>query len=262
MTAHVQHHEGWVGSGKVSTLLALLSAMGTDCSLDFNSTHDARGFRELHASSLDANRRFVFRLIVPGEIQLCSDLALIVCSWPAMRTLHALMPLQRPHFVPSRRPTRSVYSTGRTSRLRRARLSRDYPEMTPGDPEMTRDQITRDALPGQVRSTCSWVCREGGAGLLTHAHWALHVSAVGAPVCLDVESARVAWPLPHHRFVRVWRSSPALPSPSFRCATSPGRNFPHRDGYAIDLAPPPRRRGLQTAPGRRRRNAPPRHHRW
>eukprot|EP00315_Gephyrocapsa_oceanica_P025895 CAMPEP_0185466758 /NCGR_PEP_ID=MMETSP1365-20130426/96892_1 /TAXON_ID=38817 /ORGANISM="Gephyrocapsa oceanica, Strain RCC1303" /LENGTH=224 /DNA_ID=CAMNT_0028073495 /DNA_START=38 /DNA_END=713 /DNA_ORIENTATION=+ len=49
MTAHVQHHEGWVGSGKVSTLLALLSAMGTDCSLDFNSTHDARGFRELHA---------------------------------------------------------------------------------------------------------------------------------------------------------------------------------------------------------------------
>ncbi|EOD08825.1 hypothetical protein EMIHUDRAFT_438232 [Emiliania huxleyi CCMP1516] len=49
MTAHVQHHEGWVGSGKVSTLLALLSAMGTDCSIDFNSTHDARGFRELHA---------------------------------------------------------------------------------------------------------------------------------------------------------------------------------------------------------------------
>ena len=210
MTAHVQHHEGWVGSGKVSTLLALLSAMGTDCSLDFNSTHDARGFRELHASSLDANRRFVFRLIVPGEIQLCSDLALIVCSWPAMRTLHALMPLQRPHFVPSRRPTRSVYSTGRTSRLRRARLSRDYPEMTPGDPEMTRDQITRDALPGQVRSTCSWVCREGGAGLLTHAHWALHVSAVGAPVCLDVESQGSPLPPPLCACVEKF-TSPSLP---------------------------------------------------
>jgi hypothetical protein len=49
MTPHVQNHEGWMGSGKVSTLLAILSAMGTDCTEDFNKTHDARGFRELNA---------------------------------------------------------------------------------------------------------------------------------------------------------------------------------------------------------------------
>ena len=49
MTPHVQNHEGWMGSGKVSTLLAILSAMGTDCTDDFNKTHDARGFRELNA---------------------------------------------------------------------------------------------------------------------------------------------------------------------------------------------------------------------
>ena len=67
MTAHVQHHEGWVGSGKVSTLLALLSAMGTDYSLDFNSAHDARGFRELHASSPRCESPiFVFRLAICG----------------------------------------------------------------------------------------------------------------------------------------------------------------------------------------------------
>ena len=52
--------------------------------------------------------------------------------------MRALMPpFNAPTVFPSRRPTRSVYSTDRTTRLRRARLSRDYPEMT-------RDQITRD----------------------------------------------------------------------------------------------------------------------
>jgi hypothetical protein len=49
MTPHVRNHEGWIGSGKVSTLLAILSAMGTDCTDDFNETHDANGFRELNA---------------------------------------------------------------------------------------------------------------------------------------------------------------------------------------------------------------------
>ena len=49
MTAHVQNHEGWIGSGKISTLIAILSAMGTDCTEDFLDSHDARGFRELAA---------------------------------------------------------------------------------------------------------------------------------------------------------------------------------------------------------------------
>ena len=72
MTAHVQHHEGWVGSGKVSTLLALLSAMGTDCSLDFNSTHDARGFRELHVRSPRCESPIsVFRLAALSCVQIC-----------------------------------------------------------------------------------------------------------------------------------------------------------------------------------------------
>ena len=49
MTPHVRNHEGWIGSGKISTLLAILSAMGTDCTEDFHDTHDANGFRELSA---------------------------------------------------------------------------------------------------------------------------------------------------------------------------------------------------------------------
>ena len=49
MTPHVRNHEGWIGSGKISTLLAILSAMGTDCTEDFHDTHDTNGFRELSA---------------------------------------------------------------------------------------------------------------------------------------------------------------------------------------------------------------------
>ena len=49
MTPHVANHEGWQASGKVSTLLAILSAMGTDCTDDFVEVHDARGMRELAA---------------------------------------------------------------------------------------------------------------------------------------------------------------------------------------------------------------------
>ena len=49
MSPHVKNHEGWIGSGKISTLLAILSCMGTDCTDDFNATHDSRGFRELHS---------------------------------------------------------------------------------------------------------------------------------------------------------------------------------------------------------------------
>ena len=49
MTPHVKNHEGWISSGKISTLLAILSAMGTDCTADFNETHDAKGRSELAA---------------------------------------------------------------------------------------------------------------------------------------------------------------------------------------------------------------------
>ena len=35
MTPHVRNHEGWENSGKVSTLLAVLSAMGQDATEDF-----------------------------------------------------------------------------------------------------------------------------------------------------------------------------------------------------------------------------------
>ena len=49
MTPHVQNHEGWAQGGKISTLLAILSAMGTDCTDDFNETHDSRGFKGLAA---------------------------------------------------------------------------------------------------------------------------------------------------------------------------------------------------------------------
>ena len=49
MTPHVANHDGWHASGKISTLLAILSAMGTDCTDDFVEVHDARGMRELAA---------------------------------------------------------------------------------------------------------------------------------------------------------------------------------------------------------------------
>jgi len=41
MTAHVLNHEGWTSSGKISTLLAILGAMGQDCTLDFVDVHSA-----------------------------------------------------------------------------------------------------------------------------------------------------------------------------------------------------------------------------
>jgi cytochrome b involved in lipid metabolism len=58
MTPHVRNHEGWIGSGKISTLLAILSCMGTDCTEDFNATHDSRGFKELHAFQVPGDARF------------------------------------------------------------------------------------------------------------------------------------------------------------------------------------------------------------
>ena len=45
MTPHVRNHEGWIGSGKISTLLAILSAMGTDCTDDFAALHSAKANR-------------------------------------------------------------------------------------------------------------------------------------------------------------------------------------------------------------------------
>ena len=45
MTPHVRNHEGWSGSGKVSTLIALLAAMGLDCTDDFYESHGPEALR-------------------------------------------------------------------------------------------------------------------------------------------------------------------------------------------------------------------------
>ena len=47
MTKHMETHEGWNGSGKVSTLVALLSAMGTDCTDDVLESHDRHAMRQI-----------------------------------------------------------------------------------------------------------------------------------------------------------------------------------------------------------------------
>ena len=47
MTKHVETHEGWIGSGKVSTLIAILSAMGTDCTEDILESHDYHAMRQI-----------------------------------------------------------------------------------------------------------------------------------------------------------------------------------------------------------------------
>ena len=49
MTPHLRNHEGWLGSGKVSTLLALLAAMGTDCTDDFNESHGPTAIKQMPA---------------------------------------------------------------------------------------------------------------------------------------------------------------------------------------------------------------------
>ena len=47
LVSQVQNHEGWIGSGKVSTLIALLSAMGTDCTEDVLMSHDSHAMRQI-----------------------------------------------------------------------------------------------------------------------------------------------------------------------------------------------------------------------
>ena len=47
MTKHVETHEGWVGSGKVSTLVAVLCAMGLDCTDDVIEVHDGHAMRQI-----------------------------------------------------------------------------------------------------------------------------------------------------------------------------------------------------------------------
>ena len=50
MTPHVANHEGWKHGGKQSTLLAVLSAMGTDCTLDFDEAgHSPTALAQLRA---------------------------------------------------------------------------------------------------------------------------------------------------------------------------------------------------------------------
>ena len=47
MTKHVQNHEGWIGGGKVSTLIALLCSMGIDCTEDVLMSHDSHAMRQI-----------------------------------------------------------------------------------------------------------------------------------------------------------------------------------------------------------------------
>ena len=49
MTAHVRNHEGWTHGGKQSTLLAILSACGQDCTHDFDDVHSPHAHRQLAA---------------------------------------------------------------------------------------------------------------------------------------------------------------------------------------------------------------------
>lgn len=49
MTAHVLNHEGWTSSGKISTLLAILGAMGQDCTEDFEEVHSPAAWAMLSA---------------------------------------------------------------------------------------------------------------------------------------------------------------------------------------------------------------------
>ena len=49
MTPHVASHEGWKNGSKVSTLLAILSAMGKDCTDDFDEVHSDHAQKQLAA---------------------------------------------------------------------------------------------------------------------------------------------------------------------------------------------------------------------
>ena len=49
MTPHVRNHEGWEHGCKVSTLLAVLSAMGKDCTEDFDEVHSEHAKKQLRA---------------------------------------------------------------------------------------------------------------------------------------------------------------------------------------------------------------------
>ena len=50
MTAHCQNHEGWTNGSKQSTLIAVLSSMGCDCTLDFDeASHSKHAMAQLAA---------------------------------------------------------------------------------------------------------------------------------------------------------------------------------------------------------------------
>ena len=50
MTGHVLNHEGWTNGSKQSVLIAVLSAMGTDCTLDFDdAVHSPHAMAQLAA---------------------------------------------------------------------------------------------------------------------------------------------------------------------------------------------------------------------
>ena len=50
MSAHVANHEGWTNGSKQSTLIAVLSSMGCDCTLDFDEAgHSSHALAQLSA---------------------------------------------------------------------------------------------------------------------------------------------------------------------------------------------------------------------
>ena len=65
MTPHVANHEGWRNGSKQTTLVAILSAMGTDCSLDFDEVHSPHAKAQLQAFKVgvldppNQNRKYI-----------------------------------------------------------------------------------------------------------------------------------------------------------------------------------------------------------
>ena len=49
LTPHIENHEGWSNGSKQTTLLAILSAMGEDCTDDFEEVHSPAAWKQLLA---------------------------------------------------------------------------------------------------------------------------------------------------------------------------------------------------------------------
>eukprot|EP00322_Chrysochromulina_rotalis_P030972 CAMPEP_0115851326 /NCGR_PEP_ID=MMETSP0287-20121206/12424_1 /TAXON_ID=412157 /ORGANISM="Chrysochromulina rotalis, Strain UIO044" /LENGTH=121 /DNA_ID=CAMNT_0003305355 /DNA_START=6 /DNA_END=371 /DNA_ORIENTATION=+ len=76
MTPHVLNHEGWQHGCKVSTLLAILSAMGKDCTDDFDEVHSDNAQKQMpgfQVGVLDRPNRGVRRIEYRSWEQLETD---------------------------------------------------------------------------------------------------------------------------------------------------------------------------------------------